>query len=98
MALNEREIMAFTNIASAMPVADIIAAANDPSNLGNVAQVAEDIIAAAPLPPLTGEAIDLAIAGFVAWCTRRAAGRSRPTPTLCTTRRRRPRRIAGRNA
>ena len=48
------------------PLADIIAAANDPSNLGKVAQVVQDIIGAAPLPPLTGEVIDLGIAGFVA--------------------------------
>jgi hypothetical protein len=66
MALDEHAIVAFANIANAMPLADIITAANDPSNLGKVAQVVEDIIGAAPLPPFTGEAIDLGIAGFVA--------------------------------
>ncbi len=80
MALNERDIIAFTNIASAMPLADIIAAANDPSNLGKVAQVVEDIIGAAPLPPFTGEAIDLAIAGFVALVY--ASGGGTITPDL----------------
>jgi hypothetical protein len=66
MVLDEHAIVACANIASAMPLADIIAAANDPSNLGKVAQVVQDIIGAAPLPPLTGEVIDLGIAGFVA--------------------------------
>jgi hypothetical protein len=32
MALDEHAIVAFANIAGAMPLADIIAAANDPSN------------------------------------------------------------------
>ena len=87
-------IVAFANIAGAMPLADIIAAANDPSNMGKVAQVVQDIIAAAPLPPLTGEVIDLGIAGFVALVTPRAAEQSSPTPTLSTTRRQHRRRIA----
>ena len=33
MALDEHAIVAFASIAGAMPLADIIAAANDPSNL-----------------------------------------------------------------
>ena len=66
MALDEHAIVAFANIAGAMPLADIIAAANDPSNLGKVAQVVQDIIGAAPLPALTSEVVDLGIAGFVA--------------------------------
>jgi hypothetical protein len=32
MALDEHAVVAFADIASAMPLADIIAAANDPSN------------------------------------------------------------------
>jgi hypothetical protein len=80
MPLNERDIVAFANIAGAMPLADIIAAANDPSNLGKVAQVVEDIIAAAPLPPLTGPAIDLAIAGFVALVYASGGGTITPDP------------------
>jgi hypothetical protein len=51
MALDEHAIVAFANIAGAMPLADIIAAANDPSNLGKVAQVVQDIIGAAPSRP-----------------------------------------------
>ena len=82
MALDEHAIVAFANIAGAMPLADIIAAANDPSNLGKVAQVVQDIIAAAPLPPLTGEVIDLGIAGFRRARLRlgRRNDRARPRP------------------
>jgi hypothetical protein len=81
LALAEHAIVAFANIASAMPLADIIAAAKDPSNLGKVAQVVQDIIAAAPLPPLTGEVIDFGIAGFVARLRLgRRNDRARPRP------------------
>jgi hypothetical protein len=38
------------------------------------------IIAAAPLPPLTGEAIDLAIAGFVALVYASGGGTITPDP------------------
>jgi hypothetical protein len=80
MALDEHAIVAFANIAGAMPLADIIAAANDPSNLGKVAQVVQDIIGAAPLPPLTGEVIDLGIAGFVALVYASGGGTIEPDP------------------
>ena len=47
------------------PTRALVAAAQDPTNLGKVAAVIEDIIAALPAPPLTGLAADLAISGFV---------------------------------
>ncbi len=65
MALDETRLLAFANVASALPLGDIVAAAQDPTNLGMVAAVIEDIIAALPAPPLTGLAADLAIGGFV---------------------------------
>ena len=65
MALDETRLLAFANVASALPLSDIVAAAQDPTNLGKVAAAIEDIIAALPAPPLTGLAADLAIQGFV---------------------------------
>jgi hypothetical protein len=50
MALDEARLLAFANAASALPLGDIVAAAQDPTNLGKVAAVIEDIIAALPAP------------------------------------------------
>jgi hypothetical protein len=96
MALDEHAIVAFANIAGAMPLADIIAAANDPSNLGKVAQVVQDIIA--PLPPLTGEVIDLGIAGFVALVYASGGGTIEPDPDPIHDAQTTPTPHSGRNA
>jgi hypothetical protein len=65
MALDEARLLAFANVASALPLSDIVAAANDPTNLGKVAAVVEDTVSAMPAPLLAGIAADLAIQGFV---------------------------------
>ena len=65
MALDEARLLAFANFASALPLSDIVAAANDPTNLGKVAAIVQDIVSAMPAPPLAGIAADLAIQGFV---------------------------------
>jgi hypothetical protein len=98
MALDEHAIVAFASIAGAMPLADIIAAANDPSNLGKVAQVVQDIIGAAPLPPLTGELIDLGIAGFVALVYASGGGTIEPDPDPMHDAQTTPTPHSGRNA
>jgi hypothetical protein len=98
MALDEHAIVAFANIAGAMPLADIIAAANDPSNLGKVAQVVRDIIAAAPLPPFTGEVIDLGITGFVALVYASGGGTIEPDPDPIHDAQTTPTPHSGRNA
>ena len=98
MALDEHAIVAFANIAGAMPLADIIAAANDPSNLGKVAQVVQDIIGAAALPPLTGEVIDLGIAGFVALVYASGGGTIEPDPDPIHDAQTTPTPHSGRNA
>jgi hypothetical protein len=98
MALDEHAVVAFANIAGAMPLADIIAAANDPSNLGKVAQVVQDIIAAAPLPPFTGEVIDLGITGFVALVYASGGGTIEPDPDPIHDAQTTPTPHSGRNA
>ncbi len=98
MALDEHAIVAFASIAGAMPLTDIIAAANDPSNLGKVAQVVQDIIGAAPLPPLTGELIDLGIAGFVALVYASGGGTIEPDPDPMHDAQTTPTPHSGRNA
>ena len=100
MALDEHAIVAFANIAGVvMPLADIIAAANDPSDLGvKVAQVVQDIIGAAPLPPLTGEVIDLGIAGFVALVYASGGGTIEPDPDPIHDAQTTPTPHSGRNA
>ena len=65
MALDEPRLLAFAKVASALPLSDIVAAANDPTNLGKVAAVVEDIVSAMPAPPLAAIAADLAVQGFV---------------------------------
>jgi hypothetical protein len=91
-------IVAFANIAGAMPLADIVAAADDPSNLGKVAQVVQDIMAAAPLPPFTGEVIDLGITGFVPLVYASGGGTIEPDPDPIHDAQTTPTPHSGRNA
>ena len=77
MALDETRLLAFANVASALPLSDIVAAAQDPTNLGKVAAAIEDIIAALPAPPLTGLAADLAFKASSIWSILREVERSR---------------------
>jgi hypothetical protein len=98
MAFEENAIVAFADIASAMPLADIIAAANAPLNLGRVAQVVQDIAGAAPLPPLTGAIIDLGIAGFVTLVYASGGGTIEPDPDPIHDAQTTPTPHSGRNA
>jgi hypothetical protein len=66
-------------IISGLPLADIEAAINDPSNLGKVAAVVEDIIVTVE-PGLPGAAIDALIELFVALVYSQGGGTISPDP------------------
>lgn len=58
--------MTLQGLLTALPVDDIIAAMQDPSNLGKEAKVAEDAVSLA-VPGIAGPLLAALIALFVAW-------------------------------
>ena len=66
-----------------LPLSDIEAAISDPSNLGKVATVAEDIIVAA-MPGIDGAVIAALVSLFVAWVYASGGGTIRPDPLPMT--------------
>lgn len=58
--------MTLQGLITALPLNDIEAAMQDPTNLGNESKAAEDIIVAA-MPGLTGAVIAALVQLFVAW-------------------------------
>lgn len=75
--------MSLSGILSALPSDDIVAAIQDPSNLGKEATVAGDLIVAA-LPGLTGAAIALLVQLFVGWVYASGGGTISPDPLPMT--------------
>lgn len=67
------------SLIAGLPLADIEAAINDPTNLGNVAAVVEDIITTA-MPGLEGAAIAALVSLFVAWVYASGGGTIAPDP------------------
>jgi hypothetical protein len=66
-------------IIEGLPLDDIEAAINDPTNLGKEAQVVEDIISLA-MPNLTGTIITILISLFVNWVYASGGGIISPEP------------------
>lgn len=71
--------MTLAGLVSALPEGDIVAAIQNPSNLGNEAQVAEDIIVAA-MPGLAGTVIAALVQLFVVWVYASGGGTITPDP------------------
>lgn len=69
--------MTLAGLFAALPESDIVAAIQDPSNLGKEAQVAEDLIVAA-MPGLTGTLLALLVQIFVAWVYASGGGKIGP--------------------
>ena len=77
MALAD-QLLAAANFAQAMPWADVIAAAENPSSLAKDAKAVEDVIGLLPIPPLEAGLAELVIAGFVALVTASGGGTITP--------------------
>ena len=71
--------MTLQGILTALPVDDIVAAMQDPTNLGNEAKVAEDAVSVA-VPGLAGPVAAALIALFVAWVYASGGGTISPDP------------------
>lgn len=75
--------MTLQGLLTALPLNDIEAAMQDPSNLGNESKVAEDIIVAA-MPGLTGAVIAALVQLFVVWVYASGGGTITPDPLPMT--------------
>ena len=71
--------MTLPGLLTALPIADIEAAVEDPTNLGNEAKVAEDLITTA-MPGLSGTVIAALVQLFVAWVYASGGGTISPDP------------------
>lgn len=87
--------MTLGGLITALPEADIVAAIQDPSNLGKEAQVAEDIISVA-MPGLTGAMIAALVQLFVVFVYSQGGGTITPDPLPMTDAQLKPNR-GGRN-
>lgn len=75
--------MTLQGLLAALPVDDIVAAIQDPSNLGKQAQVAEDAIVIA-MPGLSGALVAALVQLFVVWVYAAGGGTITPDPLPMT--------------